>query len=130
MFLLPCQTRLHCFEPPLRCLEVPSGHLPALFLEAVKDIDHIVDPRQVNDAIPGSLILISQLKNLRANRRQRSVISRSLALLKLPELKSQVLPNAVRERVEDLSGVALPSDGCVLGFSIWLLTKGDYSSKA
>src|SRR6266852_4688052 len=115
MFFLPCQPRPYCFEPPLRCLEVPSGHLPALFFEAVQDVDHIFDPRQVNDAIPGSLILISQLKNARANRRQGPVVGRSLALLQLPELKSQVLPNAVRERVEHLSGVALPSDGCGLG---------------
>ena len=40
-----CQTRFHCFEPLFRFLKIFSWHLPALLLEAVKNINHIIYPR-------------------------------------------------------------------------------------
>src|SRR5271165_2863722 len=108
MLFLLCQTCLHCFEPLPGFLEFFSWHLPAFLLEAVQDVDHVIYPRQVNHAIPSSLILISQFKNAGANRRQWSVVAWSLSLLKLPKLESEVLSYCLGERVENLLGVALP----------------------
>jgi len=54
--------------------------------------------------------LVSQLKNSCTYRRQRPVIAWSLSLLHLPQLKSQVLPDVLREGLKDLSGVSLPGN--------------------
>ena len=70
--------------------------------------------------------MIAQFKNARAYRGQRSVVTWSFALLQLPQLKSQVLPNVLRESLENLSGVTLPNDGRV---SAWLLTIATISVK-
>ena len=68
-FLLLRQTRSHCFEPLPRFLEIFSRHLAAFLLEAVENVDHIIYSLQVNDAVPGPLVLIPQFKNAQAERR-------------------------------------------------------------
>ncbi len=74
--------------------------------------------------------MISQLKNARANRRQGSVITWSLALLQLPQLKSQVLPNTLRESLENLPGITLPDHGRVFpGAFAWIAHASDYNTK-
>ena len=63
MFLLPRQPCFHCFEALPGFLEIPSGHLAALFLKTVEDVNHVLDTRQVNDALPSSFVLIAQFKH-------------------------------------------------------------------
>src|SRR5579859_6909019 len=95
----------------------------------MKNVNHVINPRQINDAIPGSFILIAQFKNASANGRQRPVIAWALALLQLPKLESEVLSYVLRERLENLPGVALPSDGRVPGDFCSVVHEGEYSRK-
>jgi hypothetical protein len=72
--------------------------------------------------------LISQLENARANRRQRSVVARSLALLQLPKLKSEVLSNLLGKGQQNHLCIALPSHSRILWESFFLVAPGrDYS---
>ena len=72
--------------------------------------------------------MISQLENARANRRQRSVVARSLALLQLPKLKSEVLSNLLGKGQQNRLCIALPSHSRVLRESFFLVAHGrDYS---
>jgi hypothetical protein len=93
-------------------------HLAAFLLEAVKNIDHVFDPRQVNNTIPSSLILVAQLKDARTNRSQRSIVPWTLALLELPQLKSEILRDRIREGLENLPGVAFPNNRSEFGFFV------------
>jgi len=63
MFMLPGQTAFDCLEALLGFLEILSGHLAALFLETVENVNHVLDARQVNDAVPSSFVLIAQFKH-------------------------------------------------------------------
>jgi hypothetical protein len=65
-----------------------TRHLAALFLETMQHMDDVVNPGQINDPVPASLILVSQLEDARANRLKRSVIARPLTLLQLPKLET------------------------------------------
>jgi hypothetical protein len=62
MFFLRRQTSFYGLEALPCFLELFSGQYAALFFEAVKNVDHVSDSRQIHDAIPSSLILIAQLK--------------------------------------------------------------------
>lgn len=95
----------------------------------MKNVDDVIDPRQIDDAIPGSLILIAQFKNARANQRQRPVIAGPFALLQLPKLESEVLSYVLREGLGNGPGVALPSDCRIFGRFSWVAHKSEYIRK-
>lgn len=76
----------------------------------MKNVDNVIDPRQRNDTIPGSFILIPQLENTRANERQWPVVAWPFTLLQLPKLECKVLPHILGQGLEDFPGVVLPSD--------------------
>src|SRR5277367_934894 len=126
-FRKPC---LYCLKTLLRVLKISSWHFPALLLEAMQHVNHIMNSRQVHHAVPTSSILIPQFKNARANGRQRTVIARPLALLQLPQLKSQVLSHVRRETQQDLPGVALPGHHSVFGPFAWFAHSREYTSKS
>jgi hypothetical protein len=111
MFSPLAQTSLESPKTPLRCLKIPSRHLPALLLKTMKNVDYVVYPRHIKDAIPGSFVLITQFENASADRGQRPIVAWFLALLQLPKLEAQVLANADRKGVENLSGIAFPGNG-------------------
>jgi len=91
----------------------------------VKNVNHVFDPRQVNDAIPSSLILVAQLKDARTNRRQRSKVPGPLALLELPQLKTEILPDRFREGLKNFPGIAFPKDGSECGFFVLATRKSN-----
>ena len=68
--------------------------------------------------------MISQLENASANRRQRSVVARSLALLQLPKLKSEVLSNLLGKGQQNRLSIALPGYSRVLWGSFFLVAPG------
>lgn len=96
----------------------------------MKDMNHIVDPRQIDDSIPGALVLIAKFKNARADRRQRSVIAWPFTLLQLPEVKSKILPDTLWEGLENLSGIAFPNDGGISWPFGVIAHESDYSKRA
>jgi hypothetical protein len=59
----------------------------------MKNVDDIANPRQVNHAIPGPLILIPKLEHSGAYGRHGPIIARPITLPKLPQLKSEILPD-------------------------------------
>jgi hypothetical protein len=76
----------------------------------VKHVDHVVDSRKIDNAIPPALVLIPEFKNARVNRRQRPVVPWPLTLLKLPQFKSKVLYNRFRKTPENLFRIAFLDD--------------------
>lgn len=55
----------------------------------MENIGHVFYPRQVNDAIPRSFILVPEFKDAGTYRRQRPIITGPLTLLKLPQLNDR-----------------------------------------
>src|SRR5579864_2754727 len=92
-------------------------------------MNHVVDPGKVDDSIPGAFILISQLVNPRANRRQRPVVGWFVSLLELPEIEPEVVSDGFRERYEYLPGVTFPRDSGILGLSGFVAHESNLSTK-
>jgi hypothetical protein len=74
--------------------------------------------------------LIPKLKDASTDRRQRSVVSGAFSLLQLPKLESEVLSYVLRERLEDLPGVAFPGNHRVLRRFRRAAHESEYNRKA
>ena len=95
----------------------------------MQNVNHIIYSRQIDNAIPGSLILLAKFKNANAYRREGPVIFWPFSQLQAPKLKPEVLPDTLRELLKNLSRVALPHNARVISASTCLAHGSDYSKK-
>src|ERR1700730_735972 len=98
ILLLLCHPRPNGLEPRSLTIDFLCRCLAAALFKIMQHMNYVADPRQIDYAIPGSLILISQLENSRTDYAHWPVVVRLLSLWQKTQLKSQVLPGLLRER--------------------------------